>query len=557
MPGEMSLHPIDYAIIALYFVFVLGIGWALKRFMKTSLDFFESGRSLAAWITALAFISANLGAQEVIGMAASGAKYGIMTAHFYWVGAIPAMIFVGVFMMPFYYGSKAHSVPEYLRLRFDEKTRALNAVSFAVMTIFSSGISMYVMGRLFQLLLGWDINVSIIVSAVVVLVYILLGGLTSSIYNEVVQFFLIVFGFLPLVFLGVMGAGGWSGVEARLATVATEAGFAPGAWTESWRHMGSASSNPMGIEWFGMVAGLGFVMSFGYWCTDFLVIQRAMAARSMNAAQRTPILAAIPKLLMPFIVILPGLVALAILPASAFQFEGRTDYNMVMPLMLQKFYPPGLLGLGLTALLASFMSGMAGNVTAFNTVWTYDIYKPYLKSDGDDAHYMRVGRQATVFGTILSVATAYVAMNFGNINDLLQLVFSFINAPLFATFLLGMFWARSTANGAFWGLLSGILACAAHYLLTGVGADGTGTLHAYPSDMARNFWGAIYSWTTCFFVTIGVSLVTKPRSAEDLNGLVYSMTPRVRETGLAWYNRPVLLAVIVGAVALAINVYFW
>lgn len=553
----MTLHGIDYTIIALYFVFVLGIGWALKRFMKTSLDFFESGRSLAAWITALAFISANLGAQEVIGMAASGAKYGIMTSHFYWVGAIPAMIFVGVFMMPFYYGSKAHSVPEYLRLRFDEKTRALNAVSFAVMTIFSSGISMYVMGRLFQLLLGWDINVSIGVSAAVVLVYILLGGLTSSIYNEVVQFFLIVFGFLPLAFLGVMGAGGWTGLQERLGRVATEAGFAAGAWTESWAHMGTPSANPMGIEWFGMVAGLGFVMSFGYWCTDFLVIQRAMAAKSMNAAQRTPIIAAIPKMLMPFIVILPGMAALAVLPAAAFEFNGQTDYNMAMPLMLAKYYPPGLLGLGLTALLASFMSGMAGNVTAFNTVWTYDIYKPYLKSDGDDVHYMKVGRQATVFGTVASVATAYVAMNFGNINDLLQLVFSFINAPLFATFLLGMFWARTTANGAFWGLLGGIVACALHYLLTGVGPAAAPSMHTYYSDMARNFWGAIWAWTTCFIVTIGVSLVTRPRTAEDMKGLVWSMTPQVRESGLAWYLRPGTLAIIVGAAALLINVYFW
>jgi SSS family solute:Na+ symporter len=553
----MHLHGIDYAIIAIYFVFVLGIGWALKKFMKTSLDFFESGRSLAAWITALAFISANLGAQEVIGMAASGAKYGIMTAHFYWVGAVPAMIFVGVFMMPFYYGSKAHSVPEYLRLRFDEKTRALNAISFAIMTVFSSGISMYVMGRLFQLLLGWDINVSIIVSAAVVLVYILLGGLTSSIYNEVVQFFLIVFGFLPLMFLGVMGAGGWSGIQARLATVATEAGFAPGAWTNSWAHMGTPSQNPMGIEWFGMVAGLGFVMSFGYWCTDFLVIQRAMAAKSMNAAQRTPIIAAVPKMLMPFIVILPGMVALAVLPTEAFQFNGQTDYNMVIPQLLQKYYPPGLLGLGLTALLASFMSGMAGNVTAFNTVWTYDIYKPYIKSDGDDKHYIGIGRQATVFGTILSVATAYVAMNFGNINDLLQLVFSFINAPLFATFLLGMFWARTSANGAFWGLLGGIIACALHYLLTSVGAQPSGGLHTYYSDMARNFWGAIWAWTVCFVVTVGVSLVTKPRSQEDMKGLVWSLTPRVRQDGLPWYLRPGVLAVIVGTVALLINIYFW
>jgi SSS family solute:Na+ symporter len=553
----MHLHGIDYAIIVLYFVFVLGIGWALKRFMKTSLDFFESGRSLAAWITALAFISANLGAQEVIGMAASGAKYGIMTSHFYWVGAVPAMIFVGVFMMPFYYGSKAHSVPEYLRLRFDEKTRALNAISFAIMTVFSSGISMYVMGRLFQLLLGWDINMSITASAAVVLVYILLGGLTSSIYNEVVQFFLIVFGFLPLMFLGLMGAGGWDGLQARLGQVAVEAGFAAGAWTESWKHMGTPSANPMGIEWFGMVAGLGFVMSFGYWCTDFLVIQRAMAAKSMNAAQRTPIIAAVPKMLMPFIVILPGMVALAVLPTEAFQFNGQTDYNMVIPQLLAKYYPPGLLGLGLTALLASFMSGMAGNVTAFNTVWTYDIYKPYIKSDGDDAHYMKVGRQATVFGTILSVATAYVAMNFGNINDLLQLVFSFINAPLFATFLLGMFWARTTANGAFWGLFSGIVACAIHYLVTSVGATPSGGLHAYYSDMARNFWGALWAWVACFVVTIGVSLVTKPRTAEDMKGLVWSLTPQVREDGLAWYLRPGLLAVIVGAMAIGLNIYFW
>jgi SSS family solute:Na+ symporter len=553
----MQLHGIDYAIIGLYFAFVLGIGAALKRFMKTSLDFFESGRSLAAWITGLAFISANLGAQEVIGMAASGAKYGIMTSHFYWVGAIPAMIFVGVFMMPFYYGSRAHSVPEYLRLRFDEKTRALNAVSFAVMTLFSSGISMYVMGRLFQLLLGWDINVSIIVSAVVVLVYILLGGLTSSIYNEVLQFFLIVFGFLPLVFVGVLYAGGWTGLQGRLSTVATDAGYAAGAWTQSWQHMGTPSANPMGVEWFGMAMGLGFVLSFGYWCTDFLVIQRAMAAKSMNAARLTPVLAAVPKMFFPFLVILPGMIAIAILPKAAFVFNGATDYNMAMPLMLQKFYPPGLLGLGLTALMASFMSGMAGNVTAFNTVWTYDIYKPYLRPNGTDGHYMWMGRMATVFGTLASVATAYVAMQFGNIMDLLQLVFSFINAPLFATFLLGMFWARATANGAFWGLVSGTLAAAGHYALTGVGAAAVSKLHAYPSDMAQNFWGAIWAWSACFVVTVLVSLVTKPRQADQLKGLVYSLTPRIRGSEQVWYKRPAVLAVGVGALTVLLNVYFW
>jgi len=312
----------------------------------------------------------------------------------------------------------------------------------------------------------------------------------------------------------------------------------------------------MGVDWFGMVMGLGFVLSFGYWCTDFLVIQRAMAAGSMNAARRTPLLAAIPKMCFPLLVILPGMVAIAILPASAFVFNGKTDYNMAMPLMLQKFYPPGLLGLGLTALLASFMSGMAGNVTAFNTVWTYDIYKPYLRPQASDAHLMRMGRMATVFGTLASIATAYVAMTFGNIMDLLQLVFSFINAPLFATFLLGMFWARATANGAFWGLISGTLAAAAHYMLTGVGGEAAGALHVYPSDMAQNFWGAIWAWTTCFVMTIATSLVTSPRKPEDLKGLVYSLTPRLREDGIAWYRRPGVLAVAIGLAALALNIYF-
>ena len=552
----MQLHPIDYAIIVVYFAFVLGIGAALKRFMRTSLDFFLSGRSLATWITALAFISANLGAQEVIGMSASGAKYGILTSHFYWVGAIPAMAFVGVFMMPFYYGSRARSVPEYLRLRFDEKTRALNAISFAVMTLFSSGISMYAMGRLFQLFLGWDINLSITIAALVVLIYTFLGGLTSSIYNEVLQFFLIVFGFLPLAFLGLIGAGGWSGLQARLATVAVDRGYQAGVLTSSWRFLGSASANPMGVEWFGMVMGLGFVLSFGYWCTDFLVIQRAMAARSMNAAQRTPLLAAVPKMVFPLLVILPGMVAIALLPSTAFVFGGRTDYNMALPLMLQRFYPPGLLGLGLTALVASFMSGMAGNVTAFNTVWTYDIYQAYLRPRAGDAHYMWMGRMATVFGTMASVATAYVAMMFGNIMDLLQLVFSFINAPLFATFLLGMFWARTTPHGAFWGLISGTAAASVHYGLTGVAGERAHGLHVYTSDMAQNFWGAIYAWTACFVITIAISLFTRPREAGELKGLVWSLTPKVREEGLAWYRRPGVLAVVVLVLAVLMNLYF-
>jgi len=554
----MHLHAIDYAIIGLYFVFVLGIGVALRRFMRTSLDFFLSGRSLATWITGLAFISANLGAQEVIGMAASGAKYGILTSHFYWVGAIPAMVFVGVFMMPFYYGSRARSVPEYLRLRFDEKTRGLNAISFAVMTIFSSGISMYAMGLLFEQFLGWDINYSIIIAALVVLVYTFLGGLTSSIYNEVLQFFLIVFGFLPLSLLGLKAVGWWPGLQAKLAGVATARGFEPGVLTESWKHLGSASANPMGVEWFGMVMGLGFVLSFGYWCTDFLVVQRAMAARSMNAARRTPIVAAVPKMVFPFLVILPGMVILALVgDAGLTDAAGKADYNRALPLLLGRLYPSGLLGLGLAALLASFMSGMAGNVTAFNTVWTYDIYQSYIRPGADDGHYLWMGRMATVFGTLASIGTAYVAMMFNNIMDLLQLVFSFINAPLFATFLLGMFWARATPNGAFWGLLSGTGAAAVHYALTGVAGGRGGLLHAYPSDMAQNFWGAIYAWSACFLATIAVSLVTRPRDRAELTGLVYSLTPRVREGGLAWYRRPLLVGVIVLALTIGLNICFW
>ncbi|HSU12548.1 MAG TPA: sodium:solute symporter family protein, partial [Longimicrobium sp.] len=567
----IQLHTIDYVILALYFAFVVGIGAALKRHMKSSTDFFLSGRSIPAWVAGLAFLSANLGAQEVIGMAASGAKYGIATSHFYWVGAIPAMVFVGVFMMPFYYGSRARSVPEYLRLRFDEKTRGLNAVSFAVMTVFSSGISMYAMGLLLGVLLGWDFNFSVLVSAVIVLLYIFLGGLTSAIYNEVLQFFLIVAGFIPLVFLGLRDVGGWHGLTQRLAETATHNGFAAGAYTESWRHMGSAAANPMGVEWFGLVMGLGFVLSFGYWTTDFLVVQRAMAADSMSAARRTPLIAAFPKMLFPALVILPGMIAIALttrsgtsgfaLPAKA---DGTLNYDLSIPMMLGHYFPPGMLGLGLTALMASFMSGMAGNVTAFNTVWTYDIYQAYIRKGESDAHYLWMGRAATVFGIALSVATAYATTQFNNIMDMLQLVFAFVNAPLFATFLLGMFWRRTTGHGAFTGLLSGTLAAAVHHGLSlpagsGVGIKGgwLSVMHTYPSEMAQNFWTAIWAWTTCFVVTIVVSLLTKPRPAEELRGLVYSLTERPKDEGEPWFRRPGPLAVVVLAMTLALNLIFF
>jgi solute:Na+ symporter, SSS family len=567
----MRLTTVDWVIMLTYFVFVLGIGVALKRYMRTSTDFFLSGRSIPAWITGLAFISANLGAQEVIGMGASGAKYGIATSHFYWVGAIPAMVFVGIFMMPFYYGSRARSVPEYLKLRFDEKTRGLNAISFAVMTVFSSGISLYAMGLLLGTLLGWDFTFSVLMSALVVLVYIFLGVITSAIYNEVLQFFLIVFGFAPLVFLGLKDAGGWSGLQSRLATVATNQGYQSGAWSESWSHMGHSAANPMGVEWFGLAMGLGFVLSFGYWCTDFLVVQRAMAADSMSAARRTPLIAAVPKMFFPFLVILPGMIAIALtyqagqsgfaLPRKA---DGTFNYDMAIPLMLGHYFPTGMLGIGLTALMASFMSGMAGNVTAFNTVWTYDIYQSYIKRGASDQHYLWMGRMATIFGIVISVAAAYVATRFNNIMDMLQLVFAFVNAPLFATFLLGMFWKRATGHGAFTGLLSGTIAAAIHHGMTlpagaavGVKGGWFAVTHAYPSEMAQNFWTAIFAWTTCFVVTILVSLATRARDERELEGLVYSLTERPKQDRLAWHSRPAVLAFVVLSLTLVLNIIFW
>jgi SSS family solute:Na+ symporter len=602
----VNLSYIDWLIMLVYFAFVLGIGFALKRYMRTSNDFFLAGRSIPAWVCGLAFISANLGAQEVIGMGASGAKYGIITSHFYWIGAIPAMVFVGIFMMPFYYGSKARSVPEYLRMRFDEKTRAVNAFSFAIMTVFSSGISMYAMALLIQTL-GlfhgiipdqYIFHVSVFLSAIIVLGYIFLGGLTSAIYNEVLQFFLIVAGFGPLVWIGLKNVGGWQGIKRTL----------PVTMTRSWHGMAHASTNSLGVEWVGLAMGLGFVLSFGYWCTDFLVVQRAMAADSEENARRVPLIAAIPKMFFPFLVILPGLIAVTVtshmaqpvvplvqhaqslseahqalpegpshphglIPVKTDPLSGRAvidsdgnavyNYDLAIPVMLLHFFPTGILGLGLTALLASFMSGMAGNVTAFNTVWTYDIYQAYINKRGTDEHYLWMGRMATVGGIILSIGAAYAATSFNNIMDALQLIFSLVNAPLFATFLLGMFWKRTTGHGAFTGLIAGTGAALLHHGLTlpdgavtGLHGGWISVFHHYPSDMAQNFWTAIFAFSVNLVVTALVSLATKPRNESELVGLVYSLTPKPVEAHLSWWQKPATLGIAVLAMLVVLNLIF-
>src|SRR5918911_5689125 len=447
-PVSVNQSWLDYFIIGVYFLFVLGIGAVLRSRMRTSEDYFLAGRSLPSWVTGLAFLGANLGALEILGMGAGAAQYGLMTSHFYWIGAIPAMVFVALFMMPFYYASRVHSVPGYLKLRYNEATRGFNAILFAIFMLLLSGINMYAMALVFELLLGWSLTASIFLSAAIVLGYVVLGGLSSSIYNEVLQFFLITLGLVPLVVFGLIDVGGLSGLKESIGDP---------QFFHAWANTGS-TNNPFEVQWFYIVFGLGLVQSFGYWCTDFLVVQRALAAEDLAASQRTPLIAAFPKILYGILAIFPGLIALSILPSLGQSPGVENSFNMAVPYVMAYYLPTGMLGLGLTALMASFMSGMAGNVTAFNTVWTYDIYQSYLRKGASDRHYLWMGRAATVWGIALSVAAAYVAASFNNIMDLLQLVFAFVNAPLFATFALGMFWPRATGTGAFTGLLAGTVA---------------------------------------------------------------------------------------------------
>lgn len=560
---KINLNFVDYSILAAYLLTVMFIGFALKRYMKNSEDFFLSGRAIPGWITGLAFISANLGAQEIIGMAASGAEYGIMTAHFYWVGAIPAMVFLGVFMMPMYYGSKARSVPEYLKMRYDEKTRTFNSISFAVLTLFSSGISMHALAELLDLLLGWNYHVSLLVTSAVVLAYVLKGGLSSAIYNEVLQFFMILLGIAPLAWIGLEAVGGWQGLIDKISVGKPDA-------MHLWQGT-SGTGNPLGVPWYGILFGLGFVLSFGYWCTNFAEVQRALAARSMGAARRTPLVGAVPKMLFPAIVILPGIIAYALtsnLVADGYSIplkDGAPNYNQVLPSMIFHYFPNGMLGLALTALMASFMSGMAANVTAFNTVWTYDIYQQKFPGRKTDSQLLRMGRIATVAGIVLSIGCAYLASNYKNIMSILQMVFGFINSPIFATFLLGMFTRRSNSRGAFWGLVAGTAAAIVFHGFSFATGNPPGfkggwisPLLESPKEMSQGFWVASIAFTVTFVTNAALSM-TAPREKtdEELRGLVYSLTPKQLEDSGPWYSRPAVLGALIIIAVTALNILFW
>ena len=554
----VKLAPVDLVIIAFYFALVLAIGFYLKRRSSTGEDFFLAGREMTAWIAGLSFLSANLGALELMGWASSAYEYGILATHAYWIAAIPAMLFLGVFMMPFYYISKTHSVPGYLKLRFGESSRSLSAISFAFMTVLMSGINMYSMALVLKIVLGWNMNFSIWVSAITVGIYVALGGLRSAIFNEVLQFVLIWAGALLIPILGLIEAGGWGPLKAQIIhNTSIE-------YVHLWRYLGSFSTNPEGIHWTGVLFGQGLVISFGYWTTDFLVVQRLLAAKDLRSAKMAPIIGAAFKMFVPFIVILPGLLALAVLPfkltgASVAAATGGHSYNEALPLMLARYCGPGLLGLGVTALIAGFMSGMAGNVSAFSTVWTYDIYRALIKKDASDAHYVSMGRWCTILGVLISIGTAYFVMQFFSIMDYVQALFSIFIAPLFGTVILGMFWKRCTSAGGFWGLLTGTVSAAAMFAWIEVNPAAVRyvALSSHASPMAADMYRALWSWIVCVVVTIAVSLFTRPKPVAALNGLVYGETYIPSEGNVAFYHRPAFWAVIVGLVFVALNVIFW
>jgi SSS family solute:Na+ symporter len=555
----LTLAPADFVVICLYFALVLGIGLYLKRRVRASKDFFFAGKGVGSWVAGLSFVAANLGTLELLGWAASAYQYGMLAAHWYWIGAVPAMLFLGIVMIPFYYVSKAHSVPGYLKLRYGEGARLLSALDFAVMTVLMSGINMYSMAVVMKVILGWNINFSILVSTATVGIYVALGGLLSAIVNEVVQFVLIWAGTISIPILGLIETGGWSGMLTRIAHRVPSQDY-----THMWRNMGSAADNPMGVHWTGIVFGLGLIGAFGYWTTDFLVVQRVMAARDLRSARIATTIGAAFKMLLPAIVILPGLLGLAVLPMKLTGEKealatGGHSFNEVMPLMMARYLGPGFLGIGVTALIAGFMSGMAGNISAFATVWTYDIYRPVFNRIADDRKCLSIGRWCTVIGLGASIGAAYLVMQFASIMDYVQALFGFFIIPLFGTVILGMLWRRASPAGGFWGLFCGTVSSVLLWLLVKLHPRALAIL-AFSSaakPMAENLYRFIWSWLVCVLVTILVSLVTTPKPASELHGLVYGFASLPSEEDVPFYRQPIFAAALVAAIFVCLNLIFW
>jgi SSS family solute:Na+ symporter len=554
----VHLSGVDLAILVFYFALVLGIGFYLKRFANTGEDFFLAGREMTAWVAGLAFVSANLGSLELLGWAGNAYQYGIMASHWYWIGAIPAMVFLGIVMMPFYYISKTHSVPGYLQLRYGPEASALSAATFAVMTILMSGVNMYAMAVVMEVVLGWNLHFSLITSSLTVGLYVAAGGLFSAIFNEVLQFFLIWFGALLIPILGLIETGGWSGMVARI-----HQNFPGQDFTHLWSPMHSFSANPMGIHWTGIVFGLGAVQAMGYWTTDFLVVQRVLSAKDVRSAKMAPIIGSFFKMAVPLIVIVPGLLGRAVLPMhlvpASDAVAGQYKFDDVLPLMLARYCGPGLLGLGITALVAGFMAGMAGNVSAFATVWTYDLYRPFVRKDAPDQHYVSMGRWCTIIGLFISIGTAYLVMRFASMMDYVQALFGFFIAPLFGTVLLGMLWKRVSRAAGFWGLLAGVVSSVGMFTLMKLDQRWVNVfaLSPYAKGLAQAMYQALWSCVTCVVVTVLVTLVTRPRPDEELRGLVYSLTDVAQEQHTSLLHRPAFWGAVALAIFAILQIIFW
>jgi len=536
---QLHLGVVDTVLLFIYFVFVIGIGFALKRAVATSTDFFLSGRALPAWVTGLAFISANLGAIEILGQTANGAQYGASTVHYYWIGAIPAMAFLGIVMMPFYYGSKVRSVPEYLRLRYDEKAHLINAITFVLSSVLLAGVNLYALASVIDALLGIPLPVAVVVSAGFVLSYILLGGLRSAIYNEVLQFFVILAGLIPLVVVAIKAVGGVPELFSRVSQVKG------GAFTSSWEGTGFGGGNPLG-DWFGIIFGLGFCVSFGYWTTNFAEVQRAMAAKDQNSARMTPIIGAYPKAFIPLLVVLPGMAAVLLIPNLG--ASGGPTYNEAIPALMSKYLPPGVLGVAVTGLVAAFMAGMAANVSSFNAVFTYDIWQDYVKKDQSDSYYLHVGRVVTIVGVLIGIGTAFIAAGFNNIMNYIQVLFSFFNVPLFCAFIIGMFWRRASKSAGFWAILVGTIVAVATYFLYNRGVI------PFRSALQETFYGSIFAFIAGSVAAVVATAFEPRKPDEDLRGLVYGMEIRDEdEQPQRWFRQPLPMGL--GVLGLSVLLY--